>query len=423
MSLLGQVFSKNTKSIFVQIASYRDSELVPTVKDLFANADHPLDLRVVIAWQHSSEESIDEIKHIPGVEIIDIDYKESKGVCWARNQINQRYSREKYTLQIDSHCRFVKGWDTQLIDMYNQVKKEDNKVILSTYPSSYNPKNDPQERNPYNWAINFDTHTKDGIPTLKPVPIINSEELTEPFPSRYLAGGFLFTEGNFIREVPYDPNLYFEGEEISLSVRAYTHGYDIYCPHKLIIWHHYLRENDPKHWDDNPEWKGASFASIDRIKKLLGIDGKVCTPCMQRGMGVYYLGKKRTLRQYEEFSGFHFRSRGVDQYTVKGNLPPNPVIERFDEHYMPQQSWNIKIHRELIENQGENFDFISLILQDENHYDVYRIDFDSSFIKTMLEDKNEILDINGHYNGRPYKYWVLWPHKGKWLQKLEGIKI
>jgi len=422
MSLLGKVFNRNNKSIFVQIASYRDPELVPTVKDLFANADHPLDLRVVIAWQHSQDENIDEIKYIPGVEVIDIDYTKSKGVCWARNKINQKYEGEKYTLQIDSHSRFIEGWDTKLIQMYNQVKTVKNKVILSTYPSSYNPDNDPQERDLSNYSPKFNTHTKEGIPTFAPVSILNSKDLSKPFLSRSLSAGFIFTEGEFIEKVPYDPNIYFEGEEISLSVRAFTHGYDIYCPHELVIWHYYIRDNHYKHWDDNPEWKGIKSVSLERVRKLLGIDGKVCTPCMQKSMGIYYLGKERSKREYEEFTGFHFESRGVDPYTIEGNLPPNPIVENFDKQFLTEGSWGIQIHRELIENQSDSFDFITLILQDENKYDVHRIDFDPQFIDIILGDKNEILNINGSYIGRPWKYWVLWPYKNKWLNKLEGVK-
>ena len=44
-------------------------------------------------------------------KIIDIDYKDSQGVCWARNTIQQYYEDEEYTLQLDSHHRFVPNWD------------------------------------------------------------------------------------------------------------------------------------------------------------------------------------------------------------------------------------------------------------------------------------------------------------------------
>ena len=51
--------SKN--SIFIQIASYRDPELVPTLDSLFDNAKFPNDLMVCIAWQHSTEDEWDDL--------------------------------------------------------------------------------------------------------------------------------------------------------------------------------------------------------------------------------------------------------------------------------------------------------------------------------------------------------------------------
>ncbi len=73
--------------IFVQIASYRDPELIPTVLNLVEKAKYPESLRIIVAWQHDDNESLEPIKHL--VEYIDIPYVESKGVCWARNLIQQ----------------------------------------------------------------------------------------------------------------------------------------------------------------------------------------------------------------------------------------------------------------------------------------------------------------------------------------------
>ena len=55
--------------------------------------------------------------------IIDIPYDKSKGACWARNLIQQYYSGQDYTLQIDSHMRFVERWDEKCIEMVKQLQK------------------------------------------------------------------------------------------------------------------------------------------------------------------------------------------------------------------------------------------------------------------------------------------------------------
>ena len=82
------------KSIFVQIASYRDSQLLPTLHDMIDKADEPENLKICICWQHSEEDVWDHLLEFEGDDrfiIIDVDAKDSKGVCWARNLIQQEY--------------------------------------------------------------------------------------------------------------------------------------------------------------------------------------------------------------------------------------------------------------------------------------------------------------------------------------------
>ena len=97
--------------IFIQIASYRDSQLLLTVKDCIKNAKNPEKLVFGICWQHDETDNLEEFKNDPRFKIVDVPYSESKGVCWARNAVQQLYSNEEYTLQIDSHIRFNKNWD------------------------------------------------------------------------------------------------------------------------------------------------------------------------------------------------------------------------------------------------------------------------------------------------------------------------
>ena len=63
-------------TIFIQIASYRDPQLKPTLVDMLDKADCPENLRVGIAWQHAQEDSwdnLDEYKKNPN--IIEVVYK------------------------------------------------------------------------------------------------------------------------------------------------------------------------------------------------------------------------------------------------------------------------------------------------------------------------------------------------------------
>jgi glycosyltransferase involved in cell wall biosynthesis len=109
--------------IFIQIASYRDPQLNPTIKSCIDNAKHPENLVFGICNQYHPEDefNIDEYKNDERFRVVDVLYSDSLGTCWARNTLQQRYSGETYTLQIDSHMRFVENWDDEIIKMYNQL--------------------------------------------------------------------------------------------------------------------------------------------------------------------------------------------------------------------------------------------------------------------------------------------------------------
>ena len=101
--------------IFVQIASYRDPQLIPTIKHMFEMATHPENLRLSIVRQYHPEDKFDDLSEYEKDErfrIINVPYNEAKGVCWARHLTQEAYQDEEYTLQIDSHMRFVKNWET-----------------------------------------------------------------------------------------------------------------------------------------------------------------------------------------------------------------------------------------------------------------------------------------------------------------------
>ena len=96
--------------IFIQIASYRDPQLVLTVKDAIDKAKKPKNLVFSIARQFHPDDKFDDLSEYQKdkrFKILDIPYQDSQGVCWARNLTQQLYDGEEYTMQIDSHMRFA----------------------------------------------------------------------------------------------------------------------------------------------------------------------------------------------------------------------------------------------------------------------------------------------------------------------------
>ena len=402
--------------IFVQIASYRDPELKPTLKDLLEKATNPQNLKICIAHQHSKDDewdTLDEYKDDDRFIILDIDYKESEGACWARNKIQQHYNGEKYTLQLDSHHRFVEGWDDECIQMLEKLQEKGyNKPLLTSYIPSYQPDNDPKGRVNTPWGMSFDRFTPEGVIFFLPYYIESKE--TEPIPARFYSAHFAFTLGIFAEEVQHDPQFYFHGEEITIAVRAFTHGYDLFHPNKVIAWHEYTREGRTKQWDDDPIWGERNTKTHQKVRQLLGVDGTPCTPCNKKSFGKYGLGEKRTLQDWEKYAGIRFEDRAIQESTSK-NLPP---MER-DEPYLPKVKEIIQFNRNKL--LYEDYTFWALIFEDEQGNSLFREDLQEQEIKKYL--KMDRIGIWKQYNGRkPYK-WIVWPHSKEhgWCDKIEHI--
>ena len=199
------------ETIFIQIASYRDPELIPTIDDLLDNAHYPERLVICIAHQFSTEDKWDNLQKYANDSrfiIIEIPYEESLGACWARNQIQQHYNGETYTLQLDSHHRFTKGWDTACISMLKSLQSKGHaKPLLTSYIPSYNPNNDPQDRNRKAWGMSFDRFTPEGVVFFMPYHM--EAHVNEPVKARFYSAHFAFTLGIFCKEVQHDPLFYF----------------------------------------------------------------------------------------------------------------------------------------------------------------------------------------------------------------------
>ena len=92
------------ESIFIQIPSYRDPELLPTLKSLLDNAIHPERLTFGICHQFHPDDTwdtLDSYKDDSRFRILSIPWDESRGLCWARHQIQKLWKGEKWTLQLD----------------------------------------------------------------------------------------------------------------------------------------------------------------------------------------------------------------------------------------------------------------------------------------------------------------------------------
>ena len=411
--------------IFIQIASYRDPELLPTIKDCIEKAKFPKNLVFSIAWQHSPDDKWDDLseyKDDKRFRIIDIPYLKSEGVCWARHQLQQNYQGEEYTLQLDSHHRFTENWDAGLIDMYKDLQlKGYKKPLLTGYIPSYDPANDPGARIHIPWKMSFDRFAPEGVIHTIPESIDNFKELDTPVRARFYSAHFAFTTGKFVLEVPHDPNYYFHGEEHSISARAYTCGYDLFHPHKVLIWHEYTRRDKKKQWDDVTTWVAKNEGSFKRNRQLFQMDGEVRT----EEFGKYDFGKVRSLEDYEKFSGISFKRRSVQQYTLDHKDPPNPILEgeAYEKSFVSMFRHCIDVGYNLVPEKDYEFWVVAFHREGEGDTTLYRKDADKNEIAGFFQDPDKYCKIWRQFETsiKP-SYWVVWPFstsKG-WCERLTG---
>lgn len=311
--------------IFVSVASYRDPLAPSTVHDLFAKADRPSNVYVGVLSQVVKELDANcLVGSGNNVREVVIPAQESRGACWARHRIFSTLMHdEDFVLQIDSHSRFDKGWDTKLLKMFE--KAGDPKAVFSTYPASFDPITNYFSPQTYN---RFDCQSFDerlGFPLITsgvrpPDQIPDYPELT-PF----IAGGCLFTATSTIRSVPYDPYLYFLGEEINYAIRLWTHGFNIYTPNIPFMYHFYGRSAQrPFHWDDQARvFAELNRVSFERNKHLLGISPTTDAKALLH-IEKFSLGRARTLDQWQIASGINIKNRTLTIAAKQG------VMKHFD---------------------------------------------------------------------------------------------
>jgi len=278
--------------IYVQIPAYRDLELVPTVSDLLARARNPDRLTVCVAWQFGpGEEGVGHaLRRLPGVQILSVSAAESQGCNWARRLLQERWDGQEFTLFLDSHHRFVPGWDELLLRMHRELRESGvDKPILTGYLPPYDPVADPAGRVETVYRMAVSERYQGMAFKVAGHSVRDWRRLTSPIAAGYVSLHLLFAEGSFNEKVPFDPRIYFFADEIAIAVRAYTYGYDLFHPHLVLGWHLYERRTRTTHWADHPDWEARNQASLRRLRQLFA--GALT--------GEYALGPVRTISEYE----------------------------------------------------------------------------------------------------------------------------
>ena len=312
--------------IFVSIASYRDPQCQWTVKDLFDKAMRPERVFVGICWQYDPERDQDCFQ-VPyprpaQVRSLVVNWRDAKGVSWARHEIQKLWQGEEYVLQIDAHMRFVIGWDVAMIQ---ELKLCDSpKPLLSCYPPPFTPPND-LPANPKLNVCTMQSFQPDGNLRGKSPEIGFVPE--KPMRGAFVMGAFIFARSRFFEEIPYDPYLYFDQEEITLAIRLFTHGWDVFSSHRTLLYHYYYdpakikRETHLGDFYKEEETANKMRWFMERgTKRFNHLTGYELSddPDVTAELDKYGFGNVRTLQAFEVFTGIDFNKKTVSKKTTDG---------------------------------------------------------------------------------------------------------
>jgi len=317
--------------IFVQIAAYREPDLISTIKDLLSKAKHPERITFGIVRQYSPLDNgfddLSEFKNDSRFNIVSVPATESKGIGWARSQVQKLWRGEKYTLQLDSHHRAIKDWDEEFIRLFVLAPSE--KPVIGSYGTPFVPNYNGEETINYTvdpCILNLKGFcNQGGLPFECHAP--TQEQRKKELLRGYAFGGhFFFTLGIFCKEVPYDPIMYNYGEEITMSLRSFSLGYDFFCPTKSLIWHYFGRQETNRHWDDfsREEVNNLYEPALLKLRNFLGTtrENEEKFEITEYGMEGH-----RTIEDYEMYAGVDFKNQRVYRH----NLIEPPVFKTKEE--------------------------------------------------------------------------------------------
>ena len=316
-------------TIFISIASYQDPLLLETLCSAYENAKYKNNLRFGVCEQAEV-----------GIDLLSINFKDqieyellhpvmAKGPCWARARVQKFFRNEEYYLQIDSHTIFSKNWDSILLNYHAWIdENQENSFVITGYPRAFKP-------NKGLTSFELNTRYKEtlGI-TFREKRIFEDGHYSmqrsfpagtdAPVKGLLIAGGFIFARSFFIEEIPYDPEFYFHGEELSVALRLYTKMWDVVHIPRVPIFHLYTDVNNllrKLHWDPEDEkdrilkWTELDKKSKERLANL--VHNKLDSP--------FGLGSSRTIDSFSEKSGLDLMKKKIlnfDLATDKFDFTP-----------------------------------------------------------------------------------------------------
>lgn len=258
----------------------------------------------------------------------------AKGPVFARSFTRRVLGDEEFCMAIDSSADFAEGWDELAIGQWTEARNE--YAVLSAVPSRERRRRQGeggQAEVPRQCSIKIGS---EGVPLYENRADGKAVGLKRPLLSSSISSSFTFAKCHYETNVPSDPFAaqLLETERFPRFARLWTRGYDVYTPALNVVYRdetelHPLHgsrlghgDNGERHWPRND---GERRGSHVRMKVLLGLHhgvtgGEVAgsdggdapgnggglesrIAAARANLGIYGLGRRRTLGQLLDFSG------------------------------------------------------------------------------------------------------------------------
>jgi len=354
---------RDDESVFISLAAFREHLLAQTLMSAFDRAKDPNKLFVgavvqncfgldgvvcktgmQVVGKYPNGQDRTSVSPAPpdsnGIEVFCTDEKykhycdngqvrvlyvhdtDALGPQTARFYASKLWGGETYYMQMDAHLEFAPDWEQYYIDEA-RLSKNFPKSVLSAYPPGFKAFDGEFKGGSRGERLCGAHFSKSSVES----QILRIEQLgltpwDAEFPTQipFIAAGFFFAHSDFLRDVPFDPYApwCFMGEEIALSIRAWTNGWNIYAPRKNVIAHQYRpgRLGLPKFWESVGRDSGRGSLNtrlqkhvLRRVKHMLAYTDDSREKIEKEGDGVclhhfeyYSLGHTRPLEDYLQWT-------------------------------------------------------------------------------------------------------------------------
>lgn len=303
------------KTIFINIPSYHDPEIWETIDNFYKNAKYPERVYFGVTNQTDAIKLHTEVlDRFPKVKMDIVKPGSIVGCQPARLNSHKFYNQEDYYLNMDSHMRSIANWDEEIINDFEELQSRNGPSVITAYAAAYNKDENGNDIIPevtfstgfFMSEANIGHFKKYGIPQF----CAFNHDLNKEIPSPYISGHFFFTSREAINETGFVKEVMFTEEEIFMAVRFYTAGYNIFNPKKTYVYHRYGRNGRKLFWEDFPEeWYSKDIESRNFVVNVLENN------IISQTNGLL---TKRSLSEFESYSGIKFKDRELSDFVIKG---------------------------------------------------------------------------------------------------------